>query len=129
MTGICKFCGQMVQTGIGVPDPDAIAHEYCDCKDAQEERRIQYQIESAQENIDALFGTGCESMGFVPLKEQEELEVLKRIAAEVARNRIVSASLLIFGGGKATISYGRKGEVKVTRQIVRAQTMEAGMFG
>lgn len=128
MTGTCKFCGQMVEAGMDTLDPDSIAHEYCDCRQAQHERRVQTQIAEAEENIDAMFGPGCEEMGFAPLQEDAPLAILKQIAAEVARDHIASASLVIFGGGKATIKTGSRGEVKVTRQIVRAQTMEAGLF-
>ena len=128
MTGTCKFCGQIVEVGLDTLDPDGVAHEYCDCREAQHERRIQTQIDEAWENIDALFGPGCEELGFAPLREAAPVEILKQLAAEVARDHIASASLVIFGGGKATVKAGSRGEVKVTQQIVRAQTMEAGLF-
>lgn len=129
MIGTCKFCGQLVDVDVTTQDPDNVAYEYCDCGGAKNERRITVQIDAAMENINALFGPDCGDMGFAPLKEPAPVEILKEIAAEVARDHIASATLVIFGGGKATIKRGSKGEVKVTRQIVRAQTMEAGAFG
>ena len=123
MRGTCKFCGQIVEVGQDTDNPDAIAYAYCDCV-----MGIHEQIEEAEQNIELLFGKESEEMGFTPCKESGVLEVLKRVAEAVARMQINNAQISIAGGGKATIKQGSKGEVIVTRQTVRAQTMQAGLF-
>lgn len=128
MQGTCKFCGQIVEVGQDTNNPDAIAYAYCDCIMGIHEQKVQNQIEEAEQNIELLFGKESEEMGFTPCKESGVLEVLKRVAEAVARMQINSAQISIAGGGKATIKQGSKGEVIVTRQTVRAQTMQAGLF-
>lgn len=128
MIEACKFCGQMVDVGDLCDKPEDLAWRYCDCDQARGEQRIEEQIETARENIAALFAGACEPAGFVPLREARVLDELERLAELCARGMVSKATLVIPGGGVACI-YAKADKVCVRRQVVRQAALEAGLFG
>lgn len=124
MTGICEYCGQVVECG-DVPVPDEVAWQFCFCPDARRQRKLARKIAEAMEHVDELFGDTAEQNGVDPVQQRSVVGLLKDAVAEVGAGGIVSLSCTIPGGGTAKISLGGKGEIKVTRKISRTLTMEA----
>lgn len=117
----CKFCGQMVDVG----DDEREGYYYCNCGGARAEIDVQEQIEEAGKNIEILFGEECIDFGFAPVKNVAVVETLKTLAALVARREIGSTTMVIPGSGVAIVKTGGKGEVKVTRRVTQANTLDA----
>lgn len=117
----CKFCGQMVDVG----DDEREGYYYCNCGGARAEIDVQEQIEEAGKNIEILFGEDCGDFGFAPVRSVAVVETLKTLCALVARGDLGAVSMTIPGSGVAAIKHGSKGEVKVTRQVTNANTLNA----
>lgn len=105
--------------------PDEAAWQFCGCPDARHRRRIEKQINTALEHVEELFGDGAGRMEMPPVQYQTVLGLLRDAVIEVANDRITSATVGIPGGGVAVIKIGSKGEIKVTRRMSRAVTMDA----
>ena len=117
----CKFCGQMVDVG----DDEREGYYYCNCGGARAEIDVQEQIEEAGKNIEVLFGEDCGDFGFAPVRSVAVVETLKTLCALVARGDLGAVSMTIPGSGVAAIKHGSKGEVKVTRKVTNANTLNA----
>lgn len=117
----CKFCGQMVEVG----ERDCEGYTVCSCGAAIAETRTEEMIEEACQNIEILFGEECIDFGFAPVKNVAVVETLKTLAALVARREIGSTTMVIPGSGVAIVKIGGKGEVKVTRRVTQANTLDA----
>lgn len=117
----CKFCGQMVDVG----DDEREGYYYCNCGGARAEINVQEQIEEAGKNIEILFGEDCGDFGFAPVRSVAVVETLKTLCALVARDDLGAVSMTIPGSGVAAIKHGSKGEVKVTRRVTQANTLNA----
>ena len=117
----CKFCGQMVDVG----DDEREGYYYCNCGGARAEIDVQEQIEEAGKNIEILFGEDCGDFGFAPVRSVAVVETLKTLCALVARGDLGAVSMTIPGSGVAAIKHGSKGEVKVTRRVTNANTLNA----
>lgn len=117
----CKFCGQMVDVG----DDEREGYYYCNCGRARAEINVQEQIEEAGKNIEILFGEDCGDFGFAPVRSVAVVETLKTLCALVARGDLGAVHITIPGNGVAAIKHGSKGEVKVTRRVTQANTLDA----
>lgn len=120
----CKFCGQM----INVDTEETEGYQLCSCGGAKVEIYIQEQIEDACQNVETLFGEDCDDFGFAPVREIAVVETLKTMCALVARGAVGTVSMTIPGSGVAVIKRGSKGEVKVTRRVTNANTLNAEML-
>lgn len=120
----CKFCGQMVDVG----DDEREGYYYCNCGGARAEIDVQEQIEEAGKNIEILFGEDCGDFGFAPVRTVAVVETLKTLCALVARGDLGAVHITIQGNGVAAIKHGSKGEIKVTRRVTNANTLNAEML-
>ena len=120
----CKFCGQMVDVG----DDEREGYYYCNCGGARAEIDVQEQIEEAGKNIEILFCEDCGDFGFAPVRSVAVVETLKTLCALVARGDLGAVSMTIPGSGVAAIKHGSKSEVKVTRRVTNANTLNAKML-
>ena len=121
MVKACKFCGQMVEVG----DDEREGYYYCNCGGARAEIDVQEQIEETGKNIETLFGEECIDFGFAPVKNVAVVETMKTLAALVARREIGSVTMVIPGSGVVIVKIGGKGEVKVTRRVTQANTLDS----
>lgn len=126
MTGICEFCGQVVEVGDQAV-PDEAAWQFCGCPDAKRQRRLQQQIEEAMEHVEELFGEQAGDYGMPQVQHASAVGLLRDAVVEVANGHLASVTAVIPGGGVAVIKMGSKLEIKVSRRISRTQTMEAGI--
>ena len=117
----CKFCGQM----INVESEETEGYELCGCGAARAEIFTQEQIEEACQNVEILFGEECGDFGFAPVREIAVVETLKTLCALVASGAVGAVSMTITGSGVAMMKLGSKGEVKVTRRVTNANTLNA----
>ena len=120
----CKLCGQMVDVG----DDEREGYYYCNCGGARAEIDVQEQIEEAGKNIEILFGEDCGDFGFAPVRTVAVVETLKTLCALVARGDLGAVHITIQGNGVAAIKHGSKGEIKVTRRVTNANTLNAEML-
>lgn len=126
--GVCGFCGQYIEVD---PHPsqveaDKTASEVCSCFEAKRMRRINEQIEDAQEKIARLFGEEAESLGFKPINGRGPIELLEQIVGLIAHGEITSAAVNIRGQCKAKLSLTSKEKIKVSRSETRSYNLEAG---
>ena len=119
----CKFCGQMVN----VDEAETEGYQLCGCGAARAEMFTQEQIEEACRNVEILFGEECGDFGFAPVREIAVVETLKTLCALVARGAVGAVTMTIPGSGVAMVKLGGKGEVKVTRRVTNANTLNAAM--
>ena len=117
----CKYCGQMVN----VDTEETEGYQLCGCGGACAEIFTQEQIEEACQNVETLFGEDCGDFGFTPVLEIAVVETLKTLCALVARGAGGAVSMTIPGSGVAMVKLGSKGEVKVTRRVTNANTLNA----
>lgn len=126
MTGVCKFCGQIVEVGV-VEHPDEMATEYCDCAGAKEERRIVECIVEACNNIEALFGEKAEEFGFRKIEPRAAVEELCQLAEFAARGYLRQASIKLSGTITATI-VAKADKIEISRKTTSSQKLEAKMM-
>ncbi len=120
----CKFCGQMVTVDV----EETEGYQLCGCGGAKAEIYIKEQIEESCQNVEILFGEGCGDFGFAPVRSVAVVETLKTLCALVARGDLGAVTMTIPGSGVAAIKHGSKGEVKVTRRVTNANTLNAEML-
>ncbi len=128
-TGVCKHCGQMIELGGGYATQaaaDAAAEELCDCAQARTARRMAAQIKDARARVRQLFGEEAEKLGFIPLADDDAVELLERVAELIAIGPISSATLNVRGRCKAKLSISSKGKIKVSRSETKSCDLEAG---
>lgn len=109
--GICPFCGQIALDG------------ECDCDGAKRERKIQEQIQRANDKIYELFGENCTKLGYNPVAD-ESIQLMLEMAEQVAYWKMYSASLYIANGVKAKISRTAGGKIKIERSETKKQSLE-----
>lgn len=123
-TGSCRFCGQVGAMNsrrfATQEEADEYATEHCACNTAVEERRINDQIEKAEQRVREVFGDGAEALGFQPVADQEIFRVFDALIELTARGQLYSTTLQIRGRCKATIGYTSKNEIKIGRSETRA---------
>lgn len=127
-TGICRYCGQVVEVGPHMlqKDADKTATEVCSCPEAKIERNVTEQIEEARDRVERLFGDSSEELGFKPIADKAPVSMLDDMVALIARRLISSATVQIRGQCKAKIGLTSKGKIKVSRSETRSYDLEAG---
>lgn len=126
-TGSCRSCGQVV-IGRVFPEKesaDAWATEHCDCTEAREARILRQRIQDGCEQVERLFGEGCEAFGFSTQEPQEALELLRQLVEAVASGSVQSASVLLESGCKGAVRRTAKGKLQVSRSEGRSAQLEA----
>lgn len=124
MTGICEFCGQVVEVGDQAV-PDEAAWQFCGCPDARRRRKLARKIAEAMEHVDELCGPEASDYGMQPVQSPSAVGLLKDAVAEIGSGGIASITAVIPGGGVVTIRMGSKLEIKVKRTVSKSMTMEA----
>ena len=99
---ICKFCGQMLMGDVE-----------CDCKEAQQERRVQDLIQRSQKAVVEIFGEGSKKQECVPIP-QECIEFIYLAIEQIAYSKIYSLTLTLPNGTKAKLTRS-KGDIKIER--------------
>ena len=127
-TGICLYCGQLIEVGPHMLQKDAnkTATDVCSCPEAKTERTVIEQIEDARDRVERLFGDSSEELGFKPIADNAPVSMLNDIVALIARRLISSATVQIRGQCKAKIGLTSKGKIKVSRSETRSYDLEAG---
>lgn len=127
-TGICLYCGQLIEVGPHMLQKDAnkTATDVCSCPEAKTERTVTEQIEDARDRVERLFGDSSEELGFKPIADNAPVSMLNDIVALIARRLISSATVQIRGQCKAKIGLTSKGKIKVSRSETRSYDLEAG---
>lgn len=120
----CKFCGQMVEVG----ERDCEGYTVCSCGAAIAETRTEEMIEEECQNIEILFGEDCGDYGFSTVHDAI-VQILKMLAAMVARGMLGAVNLKVSGGGVAVIAVDAKGTVKVSRKVTQAHELKASILG
>lgn len=126
MIGTCKFCGQtkdFPQTDDEVVASAAATAE-CACAGAKNLREMAEKIDTAQNRVYELFGSGCEDYGLIPVDNPTVIEILCALVKEVGCGYISSASMDIYGIGKATVKLTSKGRIAVERKVTKAIKLE-----
>lgn len=125
--GVCAFCGQVISTDLtfgSQEEADIWATENCNCDMARIARRKRESLAQAINQVDLLYGEGCEQYGFKPL-EPEALEILKTFTRSVAYGEATKISAVLSGrAGTFKASLTLKGKIKVSRSISNAQVLE-----
>ena len=127
-TGICRYCGQVIEVGPHMlrKDADKTATDVCSCPEAKIERNVTEQIEEARDRVERLFGDSSEELGFKPIADKAPVSMLDDMVALIARRLISSATVQIRGQCKAKIGLTSKGKIKVSRSETRSYDLEAG---
>lgn len=126
MIGTCHFCGQTKN----YPETEdekvasAAATVECTCAGAKNAREITEKIEMAQGKVYELFGPECENYGLIPTDSPAVIDTLCKLVEEVGEGRMSSASLDIYGVGKAVIKLTNKGRISVERKVTKAFKLE-----
>jgi hypothetical protein len=139
MTGICKYCGQIVN----VADKDIATEEqaqeyasmYCNCRDAvrwQEKAKAdrkaaeerEQALKRAQEQIDDLFGAGSVGYGLIPLLE-ENRSLMYEAAVLVYDGNIKDITVNINSCVKVKLSKSAKGKIIFMRSDAAVYKQEA----
>lgn len=126
MIGICKFCGQTKEVPFAADAETAsdAATLECACPGAKNAKEIAEKIEIAQGKVYELFGTGCEDYGLIPVDNPAVIETLCALVEEVGQGYISSASMDIYGIGKASVKLTSKGRIAVERKVTKAFKLE-----
>ena len=82
MTGICEYCGQVVEVGDQAV-PDEAAWQFCGCPDARRRRKLARKIAKAMEHVDELCGPEAEDYGMQPVQSHSAVGLLKDAVAEI----------------------------------------------
>lgn len=126
--GVCRFCGQAIAVPVSIEtqeDADAWASVQCDCGDGRELKKKTERALTAKEQVDELFGEGCEEFGFPQSYGASRISFLKGIVDAVSRGEIEGAKLDFGTFGKADISLTAKNTIKVGRSHGHKITLEA----
>jgi hypothetical protein len=117
--GICRFCGEHIPVlAADQKDADLKAEEYCNCGGFAKEKKHKAMMQ----NIENLFGDSCRKRGFEPVNT-ETLEIIKAAAEGVFTGAVLSVSIGL-GGTAATVTYGKKQSIKITRKFSSSTALE-----
>lgn len=110
---ICEFCGQVL-----------LADVECQCKEAQQARRILDQIERAREAAVEIFGKDSIKQGYNPVPE-ECMEIINSAIEQIANAKIHAVTFVLPSGTKAKFTRS-KGDIKIERSETKksAETVE-----
>ncbi len=122
--GECRYCKQLIrlETFIAWPQDkcNEAATELCGCIEAIIYTKRKAKKERADKVIEKKFGDT--STTALP---EKTIELLKRIAGELAAERISKGVINIDGGRlKVTISESNKGNIKVERVLTKKEAEE-----
>lgn len=118
--GYCRFCGTgMPILAVDQTDADLKVSEICDCGGSEKEKRHVSMID----NIDAMFGQGCESSFFKPVTAAQ-MKLIKTAGESVFNGEVVSVAIGL-GKTQAKISLTSKDNVKVERSFGTKIQMES----
>ena len=122
MIGICKFYRQTKDVPLAADAETASAAATLEraCPGAKNAKEIAEKIEIAQGKVYELFGAGCEDYGLIPVDNPAVTETLCALVEEVGRGYISSASMDIYGIGKASVKLTSKGRIAVERKVTKA---------
>jgi hypothetical protein len=119
--GICRFCGLYIPVlAVDQVDANNKAEAECNCGGLAKERKHKTMLE----NIEKLFGEPCVQRGYSPVSA-ETLETIRAAAEGVFNGSVLSVSIGL-GGHTATVSYGKKGAIKVARKFSSSTELETG---
>ena len=110
MENVCEYCGQV------------IFGDFCDCFAGQKKRRRAIQASEARQAVLDIFGIDDPDHGFKKLSD-EDIVLLQKLTDRCAVLGLRSASLLFYGGTKASITSSH-GKIKVVRSETRKNTQE-----
>ena len=110
MTKACKFCGQVVETY----DELAEGWEVCSCAGAQNERKLKERWDDAEDIIEEIFNRPEDECGFQPVRS-ETLTYLYTTAGQILMGKIVSASIGLEDGSRATMRLTKNGGLDISR--------------
>lgn len=118
--GYCRFCGTgMPILAVDQTDADLKVSEICDCGGSEKEKRHVSMID----NIDAMFGQGCDSSFFKPVSEKQ-MRLIMAAGESVFNGEVASVSIGL-GKTSAKISLTSKDNVKVERSFGTKIQMES----
>ena len=118
--GYCRFCGTgMPILAVDQTDADLKVSEICECGGSEKEKRHVSMID----NIDAMFGQGCDSSFFKPVSEKQ-MRLIMAAGESVFNGEVASVSIGL-GKTSAKISLTSKDNVKVERSFGTKIQMES----
>ena len=106
----CVYCGQ------------ERLDEYCDCPQAQKQRKIEDQISRAKETIRLVF-VNCEEQGLDPVPESA-VNLMNYAIKEIAQRNMLQVQITINARTKAKLSLASKGQVNIERVETQKLTSE-----
>lgn len=107
----CSYCGQVRLDG-----------GFCDCPQAQKQRKIEDQITRAKETIKLVF-VNCEEQGLEPVPESA-VNLMNYVIREIAQRNMLQVQITINARTKAKLSLGSKGQVNIERVETQKLTSE-----
>ena len=127
ITGTCAYCQQsmLLKWPVGMTwsteIADHAATERCTCRDAQTRINICAREMAAKRIIEAKFGQGCDDENAL---DYETVDLLTKIAFEVAKEKIEKATFNLGNGIKCSISLSNSGKIKIKRTRTKEETDE-----
>lgn len=125
VTGACRFCGQVATRKAleewGNDEIDELITETCDCPEADNYAFKKQQKETADEQIEKLFGTGKRDLE-VP---EAVADLLHKAVHPIREGCIASVTIDAGNGVKGRINMTTKGNIKVTRTKTDTSAYEA----
>lgn len=127
-TGVCSYCGQVAELPAPCDteaDANNLASQRCSCDIAKAERNLRLSVESAKNCVRELFGAPAADRGFAEVKTQKGMDLMLALVDLAAGGEIDSASIVLSGYCKGTVSRTAKGKIKIKRAETKSAEMEA----
>ncbi|MBR4543534.1 MAG: hypothetical protein IKO53_04910 [Lachnospiraceae bacterium] len=109
--GVCEYCGQAVLDGAE-----------CSCDMAKEEQKTLSRISKANENVTALFVDDAAEYGFNI--DERVIDLFMKINELLANRKLKKVTINCYGGVTAVLNVDAKNNIRVTRKINQASTLE-----